>query len=903
MSDLAKEVIPVNLEDEMRRSYLDYAMSVIVGRALPDVRDGLKPVHRRVLFAMHELGAHSNKPYYKSARIVGDVIGKYHPHGDSAVYDTMVRMAQPFSLRYRLVDGQGNFGSVDGDSPAAMRYTEVRMSRLAGELLADIDKETVEFVPNYDGSEIEPSVLPTRVPNLLINGSSGIAVGMATNIPPHNLGEVIDATLALIDSPDMTSEDLIEYIPAPDFPTGGIILGRAGARKAYLEGRGSVIVRAKTRIEEIRKDRWAIVIDEIPYQVNKSVMIDKIAEAARDKKIEGIAHVQDESDRNGVRVVVELKRDATAEVVLNQLFRFTSMQTYFGCNMLALNGGRPEQLTLRDFLYHFVNFREEVVSRRTAFELRKARERSHILCGLAVAVTNIDEIVATIRSSTDAAEARHQLMTRKWPARDILEYIALIDDPTHTANDDGTYNLSETQARAILELRLQRLTQIGVKEVTDELKELAAKIREYLEILGSRERIMQIIRDELATVREQFAVPRRTQIVDWSGDMDDEDLIEKEEMVVTVTSGGYIKRTALADFRAQRRGGKGLSSMATKEEDVVTTLFVANTHTQLLFFTTDGMVYKLKTWRLPLGSRTAKGKAIVNILPIPPGVSIAAIMPVDRDEAEWDDLQVVFATSAGTVRRNKLSDFTNVMRNGKIAMKFEGETADYTLINARIASNDDDVMLFTNSGRAIRFRATDVRVFNSRNSVGVRGIKLQGDDKVVSMSIIHHFEAESSERQAYLKMRRAMAGLTDEAENEDDEVTPGEINPERYAEMSASENLILTITEKGSGKLSSSHDYPLRGRGGMGVTAMDKAMRGGQLVTSFPVELSDQIMLVTSTGQSIRVPIEGISFRSRSAGGVKVFDTAKKEIVVSVAWIADQGEEDPIEDAEIVPEA
>ncbi len=812
-------------------------------------------------------------------------------------------MAQGFSMSLPLIDGQGNFGSMDGDGAAAMRYTESRLAKSAGALTEDLLKDTVDFQDNYDGKEREPTVLPARYPNMLVNGAGGIAVGMATNIPPHNLGEVIDATLALIDSPDMTSEDLIEYIPAPDFPTGGIILGRAGARKAYLEGRGSVIVRAKTRIEEIRKDRWAIVIDEIPYQVNKSVMIDKIAEAARDKKIEGIAHVQDESDRNGVRVVVELKRDATAEVVLNQLFRFTSMQTYFGCNMLALNGGRPEQLTLRDFLYHFVNFREEVVSRRTAFELRKARERSHILCGLAVAVTNIDEIVATIRSSTDAAEARHQLMTRKWPARDILEYIALIDDPTHTANDDGTYNLSETQARAILELRLQRLTQIGVKEVTDELKELAAKIREYLEILGSRERIMQIIRDELATVREQFAVPRRTQIVDWSGDMDDEDLIEKEEMVVTVTSGGYIKRTALADFRAQRRGGKGLSSMATKEEDVVTTLFVANTHTQLLFFTTDGMVYKLKTWRLPLGSRTAKGKAIVNILPIPPGVSIAAIMPVDRDEAEWDDLQVVFATSAGTVRRNKLSDFTNVMRNGKIAMKFEGETADYTLINARIASNDDDVMLFTNSGRAIRFRATDVRVFNSRNSVGVRGIKLQGDDKVVSMSIIHHFEAESSERQAYLKMRRAMAGLTDEAENEDDEVTPGEINPERYAEMSASENLILTITEKGSGKLSSSHDYPLRGRGGMGVTAMDKAMRGGQLVTSFPVELSDQIMLVTSTGQSIRVPIEGISFRSRSAGGVKVFDTAKKEIVVSVAWIADQGEEDPIEDAEIVPEA
>ena len=893
----------VTIEHELKTSYLDYAMSVIVSRAIPDLRDGLKPVHRRIIYSMYEKGITADKSYRKSAKSVGDVMGSYHPHGDSAIYEALVRMAQGFSMSLPLIDGQGNFGSMDGDGAAAMRYTESRLAKSAGALTEDLLKDTVDFQDNYDGKEREPTVLPARYPNMLVNGAGGIAVGMATNIPPHNLGEVIDATLALIDSPDMTSEDLIEYIPAPDFPTGGIILGRAGARKAYLEGRGSVIVRAKTRIEEIRKDRWAIVIDEIPYQVNKSVMIDKIAEAARDKKIEGIAHVQDESDRNGVRVVVELKRDATAEVVLNQLFRFTSMQTYFGCNMLALNGGRPEQLTLRDFLYHFVNFREEVVSRRTAFELRKARERSHILCGLAVAVTNIDEIVATIRSSTDAAEARHQLMTRKWPARDILEYIALIDDPTHTANDDGTYNLSETQARAILELRLQRLTQIGVKEVTDELKELAAKIREYLEILGSRERIMQIIRDELATVREQFAVPRRTQIVDWSGDMDDEDLIEKEEMVVTVTSGGYIKRTALADFRAQRRGGKGLSSMATKEEDVVTTLFVANTHTQLLFFTTDGMVYKLKTWRLPLGSRTAKGKAIVNILPIPPGVSIAAIMPVDRDEAEWDDLQVVFATSAGTVRRNKLSDFTNVMRNGKIAMKFEGETADYTLINARIASNDDDVMLFTKSGRAIRFRATDVRVFNSRNSVGVRGIKLQGDDKVVSMSIIHHFEAESSERQAYLKMRRAMAGLTDEAENEDDEVTPGEISPERYAEMSASENLILTITEKGSGKLSSSHDYPLRGRGGMGVTAMDKAMRGGQLVTSFPVELSDQIMLVTSTGQSIRVPIEGISFRSRSAGGVKVFDTAKKEIVVSVAWIADQGEEDPIEDAEIVPEA
>ena len=883
----------ISIVDEMRTSYLDYAMSVIVSRAIPDLRDGLKPVHRRILYAMNEVGNTHDKPYRKSARPVGDVMGKYHPHGDSAIYEALARMAQDFSMSLPLLDGQGNFGSMDGDSPAAMRYTEVRMDKPSAYILADIDKDTVDFQDNYDGKDREPSVLPARFPNMLVNGAGGIAVGMATNIPPHNLGEVIDACLALIDEPDLSSEQLIEYVPGPDFPTGGLMLGRSGARKAYLEGRGSVIIRSKTSVEEIRKDRYAIIVHEIPYQVNKATMIDRIAEAARDKRIEGIAHVQDESDRNGVRVVVELKKDATAEVVLNQLFRFTPMQTYFGCNMLALNGGRPEQLTLRKFLTYFVDFREDVVARRTAFELNKARDRSHILCGLAVAVTNIDEVVNTIRQSADAAQAREKLMTRKWPAHDILEYIQLIDDPTHTANEDGTYNLSETQARAILELRLQRLTQIGVKEVTDELQELAKKIREYLEILGSRDRIMTIIRNELQEVKDLFAVPRRTEIVDWSGDMEDEDLIEREEMVVTVTSGGYIKRTALADFRAQRRGGKGLSSMATKEEDVVTTLFVANTHTQLLFFTTDGMVYKLKTWRLPLGSRTAKGKAIVNILPIPTGVSIAAIMPVDRDETDWDDLQVVFATDAGTVRRNKLSDFTNVMRNGKIAMKFEGETADFKLINARIASNDDDVMLVTDSGRAIRFPATDVRVFNSRNSVGVRGIRLNGDDRVVSMSIIRHFEADPAERAAYLKMRRAMAGLTDEAENEDDEGVPaGDLSTERYADMSAAENLILTISSQGSGKLSSSHDYPVRGRGGMGVMAMDKAMRGGEIVTSFPVDLSDQIMLVTSTGQSIRVPVEGISFRSRSAGGVKVFNTGKGEEVVSVAWIAESDEEE-----------
>ena len=875
----------ISIINEMKTSYLDYAMSVIVSRAIPDLRDGLKPVHRRILYAMFEGGNTHDKPYRKSARAVGDVMGKYHPHGDSAIYDALVRMAQDFSMSLPLLDGQGNFGSMDGDNAAAMRYTEVRLDKPAAFLTADLDKETVDFQDNYDGKDREPTVLPARYPNMLVNGAGGIAVGMATNIPPHNLGEVIDATLALIQNPDLTTEDLIEYVPGPDFPTGGIMLGRTGARKAYLEGRGSVIIRSKTRVEEIRKDRYAIVIDEIPYQVNKASMIEKIAEQVRDKKIEGVSHVQDESDRNGVRVVVELKRDATPEVVLNQLFRFTPMQTYFGCNMLALNGGRPETLTLRRFLTSFVKFREEVVARRTAYELRKARERSHILCGLAVAVSNVDEIVATIRASADPAEAREKLMGRRWPAGDILEYIALIDDPTHKANEDGTYNLSETQARAILELRLQRLTAMGVKEVTDELQKLAAAIREYLDILRSRTRIMEIISNELTEVREKFAVDRRTTIVDWSGDMEDEDLIEKEDMVVTVTAGGYIKRTPLADFRAQKRGGKGTAGMKTKEEDVITNLFVANTHTQLLFFSTDGMVYKLKTWRLPQGGRTAKGKAIVNILPIPTGVSVAAIMPVDADEADWGDLQIFFATDAGDVRRNALSDFTNVRANGKIAMKLpEG----VKMVNARICTEDDDVMLFTAGGRAIRFPTTAVRVFKGRDSTGVRGIKLGDGENVVSMSIIRHFEATSEERIAYLKMRRAAAGADDTGADDEGE---GSITQERFDEMQAVENLILTITTGGSGKLSSSHDYPVRGRGGMGVAAMDKAMRGGDLVASFAVEMADQIMLATSKGQSIRCPINGISFRSRSAGGVKVFDTAKGEKVVSVAWIAESDDD------------
>ena len=837
----------VSITDEMKTSFLDYAMSVIISRAIPDLRDGLKPVHRRILYAMHETGNTHDKSYRKSARSVGDVMGKYHPHGDSAIYDALVRMAQDFSMSLPLLDGQGNFGSMDGDNAAAMRYTEVRMDKPASALLADIEKDTVDFQDNYDGKDREPTVLPAKFPNMLVNGAGGIAVGMATNIPPHNLGEVIDATLALIESPDLQAEDLIQFVPAPDFPTGGIILGKTGARKAYIEGRGSVIIRAKTHIDEIRKDRFAIIIDEIPYQVNKSTMIERIAEASRDKKIEGIAHVQDESDRVGVRVVVELKRDATAEVVLNQLFRFTPMQTSFACNMLALNRGRPEQLTLRSFLTNFISFREEVVTRRTAFELEKARERAHILCGLAVAVSNVDEIVSTIRKSADAAEAREKLMTKSWQASDILPYIQLIDDPHHSINDDGSYNLSEAQARSILELRLQRLTQIGVKEVTTELEGLAEKIKEYLSILRSKERIMTIISDELKEVQEQFSVPRRSEIIDWSGGLEDEDFIEKEDMVVTVTSGGYIKRTPLVDFRAQRRGGKGLSGMSTKEDDVVTTLFVANTHTQLLFFTTAGMVYKMKTWRLPVGGRTAKGKAIINILPIPQGVSVAAIMPVDREEKDWGDLQIMFATSEGGVRRNALSDFTNVKSNGKIAMKLpEG----VEMVNARICSEADDVMLVTDSGRAIRFRTSDVRVFKGRDSTGVRGIKLREENKVVSMSVIRHFIATAEERSAYLKMRRAVAGVLDDADSSDEEiVTDISLSQERYSEMSAAEDLILTLTSQGAGKTSSSHDYPLRGRGGVGVAAMDKAMRGGPVIASFPVEQDDEIMLVTSTGQ------------------------------------------------------
>ncbi len=879
----------VNIEGEMKTAYLDYAMSVIVSRAIPDLRDGLKPVHRRILYAMHEVNNTHDKPYRKSSRPVADAMGKYHPHGDGAIYDALARMTQDFSMSVPLLDGQGNFGSMDGDKPAAFRYTEVRMEKVATQLLSDIEKDTVDYRPNYDGKDMEPVVLPARYPNILVNGAGGIAVGMATNIPPHNLGEIIDATKALIDNPDLTDLDLMEYVPAPDFPTGALILGQSGARKAYTEGRGSVLMRARTEIEEIRKDRYAIVVKEVPYQVNKSTMIEKIAELARDKKIEGIAHVQDESDRFGVRVVIELKRDATAEVVLNQLYRFTPLQTSFPCNMLALNNGRPETLSLHGFLSNFIVFREEVVARRTAFELNKARDRSHLLCGLAVAVENVDEVVATIRGSNDAAEAREKLMQRAWPAHDIVEYLRLIDDPEHRVNEDGTYYLSERQARAILELRLQRLTAMGVREITDELEELAGKIKDYLDILRSRARILSIIHAELDAVKEAHAVPRRSEIVPFTGDMVDEDLIESEDMVVSITEGGYIKRTSLEEFRAQKRGGKGLQGMSTKDEDVVSNLFVANTHTPLLVFTTDGMAYKLKTWQLPQGGRNARGKALVNILPIQSGVSIAAIMPVDKPEEEWADLHIMFCTSEGGVRRNALSDFINVKSNGKIAMKL---TEGVSLVRVRLCNEAQDVMLTSANGRAIRFPVSSIRVFKGRDSMGVRGMKLSKGDHVVSMCILNHIDATTEERAAYIKMRKAIEGDT-EADATDDTIdTNVVISQERYIELSAAEEWILTITSSGAGKRSSAHEYRVSGRGGMGITAANLGRRGDRIVASFPVDDSDQIMLATTSGQSIRCAVKDISKQGRSASGVSVFKTKDSEEVISVAWIADQSNEE-----------
>ncbi|WP_298279205.1 DNA gyrase subunit A, partial [uncultured Bradyrhizobium sp.] len=844
---LPSDIRPVSILDEMKKSYLDYAMSVIVSRALPDARDGLKPVHRRILYSMHEQGHTPDKKYVKSARVVGDVIGKYHPHGDQSIYDAMVRMAQDFSLRVPLIDGQGNFGSIDGDPPAAYRYTEARLTKAALAVLADIDMDTVDFQPNYDNSEKEPSVLPARFPNLLVNGAGGIAVGMATNIPPHNLGEVVDACVALIDNPGLTIDELIDIIPGPDFPTGGIILGRQGIRSAYHLGRGSIVMRGKVTIDTIRKDREAIIITEIPYQVNKASMVERIGDLAREKKIEGIGELRDESDREGYRVVIELKRDAVPDVVLNQLYKFTPLQTNFPANMLALDSGRPQTMTLKDLLTIFVAFREQVVTRRTKFLLGKARDRAHILVGLAIAVANIDEMIRVIRTSPDPTTARDALMSRDWPARDVEAMITLIDDPRHRINEDGTLRLSMEQARAILDLRLQRLTALGRDEISDELDKLAAEIADYLDILRSRARVQEIVKTELAEVKQQFATPRKTQIIEQEGEVEDEDLIQREDMVVTVSHAGYVKRVPLSTYRAQRRGGKGRAGMQTRDEDFVSRLFVASTHTPVLFFSSRGQVYKEKVWRLPMAAPNARGKALINILPLEQGERITTIMPLPEDESSWGNLDVMFATTSGTVRRNKLSDFVDVRRSGIIAMKLgEGEA----IVDVQICTERDDVLLTAAGGQCIRFPVPDVRVFTGRTSMGVRGIALAEADRLISLAILRHVETTSDERSAYLKMRRAVAGEATteepvEAEGEETANDSIQLSQERYAELSAAEQVVLTVSVNGYGKRTSSYEYRTTGRGGKGIVAMSVNNRNGNLVASFPVEDADQIMLVT----------------------------------------------------------
>jgi DNA gyrase subunit A len=897
------DIKPVSILDEMKRSYLDYAMSVIVSRALPDVRDGLKPVHRRILYAMRELGFTPDKGYNKSARTVGETMGKFHPHGNLAIYDALVRMAQDFSMRVPLIDGQGNFGSVDGDPPAADRYTEAKLDKVAMSMLDDLDLGTVDFRPNYDEKELEPSVLPAKFPNLLVNGAGGIAVGMATNIPPHNLGEAIDGVLAVMDEPDIGLEELMEIIPGPDFPTGGAILGRGGIRAAYATGRGSIVMRAKVSVEELRKDREALIVSEIPYQVNKATLIEKIAELVREKRVEGISDLRDESDRDGMRIVIEIKRDAVADVVLNQLWRFTQLQASFGANMIALNGGRPEMLTLKDMLTAFLDFREQVVTRRTKFLLTKARDGAHIQVGLAIAVANIDEVIRLIRTSPDQAAARAALMERAWPARDMAPLIALIADPRHALAEDGTMRLSEAQARAILELRLARLTALGRDEIAEALNKLAAEIADYLDILGSRARLMGIIRDELNAVKTAFATPRLTEILDSDSDMEDEDLIQREEMVVLVSHAGYIKRVPLSTYRAQRRGGKGRAGMATREEDFVARLFVASTHQPVLFFSSKGQVYKEKVWRLPLAAPQSRGKALVNLLPLETGERISAIMPLPEDEASWEKLDVMFATTRGTVRRNKLSDFAQVNRAGKIAMKLnDGES----IVDVQICFERDEVLLTTALGQCIRFAVDDVRVFKGRDSTGVRGVSLAKDDNVISLAILRSFEASGEERVAYLKMRRAMAGEIGEEPNGDGEAE-GELNgngngeaslsPERYAQMSAAEQTILTVSEHGYGKRTSSFAYRATGRGGKGIAAMAVNARNGNLVASFPVEEGDEIMLVTDGGQLIRCPVSGIRVAGRNTQGVIVFDTAEMEKVVSVERISEPEAEEEASEA------
>ena len=909
------DISPVNIDDEMKRSYLDYAMSVIVARALPDVRDGLKPVHRRILFSMKESGFDWNRAYRKSARVVGDVMGKYHPHGDASIYDAMVRMVQDFSMRLPLIDGQGNFGSMDADPPAAMRYTEARLARVADSLIDDIDKDTVDFQPNYDETAREPRVLPARFPNLLVNGAQGIAVGMATNIPTHNLGEVVDACLAYIDNPGVSVEELMEFVPAPDFPTGGIIVGRSGSHAAFRTGRGAVVVRGKTHIEEIRKEREAIVVTEVPYQVNKARLVERIAELVREKTIEGISDLRDESDRDGVRVVIELKRDAVADVVLNQLYRYTPLQTSFGVNMLALTGGRPELMNLRDVIAAFVEFRDQVITRRTAYLLGKARERAHILAGLAVAVANIDDVIALIRRAPDPVTAREELMARPWPAADVAPLIRLIDEPGRTVAEDGTYRLSEEQARAILDLRLHRLTGLERDKIAAELDEVTKQITDYLDILNSLARRQDIMRQELREIRDQFATPRRTAIEDLEFEADIEALIQREDMVVTVSHGGYIKRVPLSTYRAQRRGGRGRSGMSMRDEDFVSEVFVASTHTPVLFFTSSGRAYKLKVYRLPIGTPQARGKAMINLLPnLVQGETISAVMPLPEDESTWADYQIAFATAHGYVRRNLLSDFADVRANGKIAMKFEGDDADDRLIGVALCTEGDDILLATRAGRCIRFPVPDVRVFSGRSSVGVRGIRLAESDEVMSMTILRHEEIAPETRDAYLSMakgrRRAMGEESEQAEaaggnGAEPETAPengdgdaataagGEVglSEDEFADLSQREQFLLSVTEKGFGVRSSAYDYRITGRGGQGIDNMVLSKRSDAMAAVFPVGHNDQIMLVTNGGTVIRCPVRDIRIARRRTQGVVVFKVGDGERVVSVARLGESEDE------------
>ena len=866
----------------MKRSYLDYAMSV---------------VHRRILYGMKEQGYDWNRPYRKSARIVGDVMGQYHPHGDAAIYDTMVRMAQDFSMRLPLIDGQGNFGSMDGDKPAAMRYTESRLARVASEaLLEDIDRDTVEFQDNYDETTQEPVVLPARFPNLLVNGAGGIAVGMATNIPPHNLGEVIDACCAQIDDPAISVDELMQIVPGPDFPTGGVILGRGGIRDAYHTGRGAIRLRGRVEFEKFRQDRTAIVFTEIPFQVNKARMIERIAELVRDKTIEGISDLRDESDRQGLRVVIELKREAEPEVVLNQLYRFSSLQTSFGANMLALNGGRPEIMDLKAIIGAFIDFREEVITRRTAFELGKARDRAHLLVGLAIAVANIDAVIELIRAAPDPVSAREELMARSWPAADVKALIELIDEPGRGISADETYRISEAQARGILELRLQRLTGLERDKIGQELSELAERIREYLEILRSRERLLEILRTELLSMKERFATPRRTEILEDYGEYDDEDLIQREDMVVTVTHGGYIKRVPLSTYRAQKRGGKGRAGMATRDEDYVNKVFVCSTHTPVLFFSSRGMAYKLKVYRLPLGTPQARGKALVNLLPLQEGESISTFMALPEDEAVWNEMDVVFATSRGYVRRNRLSDFVNVKANGKIAMKLE--ESDGGLVAVQTCNEDNDVLLATAKGKCIRFSVAEVRVFSGRTSTGVRGIKLATGDSIISMSILEGAgDTTVEERNAYLKQSAALRRSDEEEEalepgTEDEGVV---LSEERYEELAGREQFILSIASDGYGKRTSSLDYRRTGRGGQGIANMELERSGKEeasVVASFPIDPADQIMLMTDGGKLIRSPVNDVRIAGRKTRGVLLFRVGEGERVVSVERLDEEDGED-----------